>query len=81
MSDFMPIFRLLAPEHRTNPPGFPASQLASEHIALVTAFGDTLKLAIRLVIVLCRKMKAQNLKEKKKTKKHGAFIVVDHTMK
>ncbi|KAL3811225.1 hypothetical protein ACHAXA_008984, partial [Cyclostephanos tholiformis] len=48
MSDLMFIFLLLDPEQRTKSPGLPASQLASEHIALVTDLGFTLKLPIRL---------------------------------
>jgi hypothetical protein len=70
------IFLLLDPEQRTKSPGFPASQLASEHMALVTDLGSTLKLPIRLVSILWRKMKEQNLQEN--GKRNSGHTIDDH---
>jgi len=69
ISDLIFIFLLLEPEQTTNVPGFPASQLASEHWALVIESGETSKLAIRFVIALCKKMKAQKLCIQNQTRK------------
>lgn len=69
ISDLMFIFLRLEPEQATNGPGFPASHDASEHWALVIESGETSKFAIRFVIALCKKMKAQKLCMQNQTRK------------